>query len=85
MRRLQQYPRPFTVARTGVTKDKMRIYRASRSDCEACALETRGSFGATTPQGAVHEEARDSRQELAGTPTIFSPPRERKKVEMLFA
>jgi hypothetical protein len=32
---LQQYRRPFTTPRTGVTKQNMRLYRASQSDCVA--------------------------------------------------
>ena len=49
---LQQYRRPFTIPRTGVTKDKMRLYRARQSDCEACALKARCCPGQTAPQGA---------------------------------
>ena len=84
---LQQYRRPFTVARTGVTKDKMRLYRASQSDCEACALKARccpGQLRRKVPR-SVHEAARDVARGLAGTPDYLQSRRERKKVEMLFA
>jgi hypothetical protein len=57
---LQQYRRPFTIARSGVTKDKMRLYRASQSDCEACALKARccpGQLRRKVPR-SVHEAAR---------------------------
>ena len=60
---LQQYRRPFTIPRTGVTKDKMRLYRARQSDCEACPLKARcpqgqvpsrpGALKARCPQGQV--------------------------------
>ena len=84
---LQQYRRPFTIARTGVTKDKMRLYRASQSDCEACALKARccpGQLRRKVPR-SVHEAARDVARGLAGTPDYLQSRRERKKVEMLFA
>ena len=84
---LQQYRRPFTIARTGVTKDKMRLYRASQSDCEACALKARccpGQLRHKVPR-SVHEAARDVARGLAGTPDYLQSRRERKKVEMLFA
>jgi len=84
---LQQYRRPFTIARTGVTKDKMRLYRASQSDCEACALKARccpGQLRRKVPR-SVHEAARDVARGLAGTPDYLQSRRERKNVEMLFA
>ena len=84
---LQQYRRPFTIPRAGVTKDKMRLYRASQSDCEACALKARccpGQLRRKVPR-SVHEEARDVARGLAGTPDYLRSRRERKKVEMLFA
>jgi len=84
---LQQYRRPFTIARTGVTKDKMRLYRAGQSDCEACALKARccpGQLRRKVPR-SVHEAARDVARGLAGTPDYLQSRRERKKVEMLFA
>ena len=84
---LQQYRRPFTIPRTGVTKDKMRLYRARQSDCEACALKARccpGQLRRKVPR-SVHEEARDVARGLAGTPEYLQSRRERKKVEMLFA
>ena len=84
---LQQYRRPFTIPRAGVTKDKMRLYRAGQSDCEACALKARccpGQLRRKVPR-SVHEEARDVARGLAGTPDYLRARRERKKVEMLFA
>jgi len=84
---LQQYRRPFTIPRSGVTKDKMRLYRARQSDCEACALKARccpGQLRRKVPR-SVHEAARDVARGLAGTPEYLQSRRERKKVEMLFA
>ena len=36
-KQLQKYRRPFATPRTGVTKDKTVLYRASKFDCDACA------------------------------------------------
>ena len=61
----------------------MTLYRASRSDCAACALKARccpGQPHRKVPR-SVHEAARDAARRLAATPLR----RERKKVEMLFA
>ena len=65
----------------------MRLYRASQSDCEACALKARccpGQLRRKVPR-SVHEAARDVARGLAGTPDYLQSRRERKKVEMLFA
>jgi len=84
---LRQYRRPFTIPRTGVTKNKMRLYRARQSDCEVCALKEQccpGQPRRKVPR-SVHEAARDVVRGLAGTPEYLRSRRERKKVEMLFA
>ncbi len=84
---LQQYRRPYTIPRTGVTKDNMRLYRARQSDCEACALKEKccpGQPHRKVPR-SVHEAARDVARGHAGTPEYLQSRRERKKVEMLFA
>jgi hypothetical protein len=84
---LQQYRRPFTIPRAGVTKDNMRLYRARQSDCEACPLKARccpGQPRRKVPR-SVHETAREVARSFAGTPEYLQSRRERKKVEMLFA
>jgi len=84
---LQQYRRPFTIPRAGVTKNNMRLYRARQSDCEACALKARccpGQPRRKVPR-SVHEAAREVARGFAGTPEYLQSRRERKKVEMLFA
>ena len=84
---LQQYRRPYTRPRSGVTKQNMRLYRARQSDCSACALKDRccpGQPHRKVPR-SVHEAARDAARRLAGTPEYIRSRRERKKVEMLFA
>jgi len=84
---LQQYRRPFTTPRSGVTKASTRLYRARQADCEVCALKPRccpGQLRRKIPR-SVHEPARDFVRQLADTPEYLQSRRERKKVEMLFA
>ena len=84
---LQQCRRPFTTPRAGVTKNNMRLYRASQSDCAACDLKARrcpGQPRRKVPR-SVHEAAREVARGFADTPEYLQSRRERKKVEMLFA
>jgi transposase len=84
---LKQYRRNFKRQRSGVTKAKTRIYRASQFDCGACALKAKccpGQPMRKVPR-SVHEAARDVVRRLKDTPAYQRSRDERKKVEMLFA
>jgi hypothetical protein len=77
---LQQYRRPFTNQRSGLTKDNTRIYRASQRDCGACALKESccpGQPRRKIPR-SIHEAARDVVRRLAGTPEYRQSRRKRK-------
>jgi len=50
--KLQQYRRPFTIPRAGVTKNNMGLDRASQSDCAACAHKARVLSRTAASQGA---------------------------------
>src|SRR5260370_12266892 len=67
---LQQYRRPFTIPRAGVTKNNMRLYRARQSDCEACALNATCCPG--HPRRKVprtgHEASREAPKRLPRPP-----------------
>ena len=83
---LQKYRRAFATPRHGVTKADTMIYRASKRDCDACALKPKccPTPGAQGP--ALHPEAaRDKARAIAKTEAYVVSRRERKKVEMLFA
>jgi transposase len=86
-KRLVQYRRRFRVPRTGITKDGTRLYRASQSDCQSCALKPRCC--PNTPRRKVprdlDEDARDVARALARTPAFERSRHHRKKIEMLFA
>ena len=62
-------------------------YRASKRDCDACALKLRCSPNTPARQipRDLHEDARDVARALAKTEAYEQSRRERKKVEMRFA
>ena len=73
---------------TGTVHDGYALrYRASKSDCDACALKTRCC--PNTPMRYVprdlHEDARDVARALAKTEAFEQSRRYRKRVEMRFA
>ena len=84
---LVQFHRTYATPRSGITKDGTRIYRASKRDCDGCALKARCS--PNTPAHKIprdlDEDARDVARALAGTPAYERSRHRRKKVEMLFA
>ena len=84
---LRKRRRSFTSPRPDVTKEGIILYRASKSDCEACALKSKCC--PNTPMRkvprSVHEAARDKTRAIAQTEAYLVSRRERKKVEMLFA
>ena len=84
---LKQYRRNFKTPRSGVTKDGTRLYRASQSDCQGCALKQRccPKAPARKVPRSNHEGARDLARDIAKTEAYATSRRERKKVEMLFA
>ena len=84
---LQHYRRRFTVPRTGALKDNSLRYRASKRDCEACALKPRccPNAPARNVPRSIYEGARDLARDIARTAAYKTSRYQRKKVEMLFA
>lgn len=80
---LKRQHRNFAAARSGVDRDAFMRYRASKADCDVCALKQDCCPGQPVRKvlRSVHEGARD----LALTAAYVTSRRERKKVEMLFA
>ncbi len=72
-----------TVVNDGTTL----LYRASKYDCDACALKPRccPKEPARKVPRSIHEGARDLARDIATTEVYKTSRRERKKVEMLFA
>jgi hypothetical protein len=63
------------------------LYRASKYDCDACALKPRccPKEPARKIPRSIHEGARDMARDIAKTDRYRTSRRQRKKVEMLFA
>jgi hypothetical protein len=84
---LRKRRRLFTSPRPDVAKEGVILYRASKRDCEACALKPKCC--PNTPMRkvprSVHEAAREKARAIAKTKACVVSRRERKKVEMLFA
>jgi transposase len=63
------------------------LYRASKYDCDVCALKPRccPKEPARKIPRSIHEGARDMARDIAKTDAYRTSRRQRKKVEMLFA
>ena len=72
--------------RSSMTTGMMR-YRASKLDCDACALKPQccPNTPARKIPRSIHEGARDMARDIATTEDYVTSRRQRKKVEMLFA
>jgi len=86
-KQLVQHRRDYAIPRPGVDKDGFMRYRASKHDCDACALKPQRCPGQPMRKVArsIHEGARDLARDLSKTDAYVTSRRERKKVEMLFA
>jgi hypothetical protein len=84
---LKQFHRSYAVPRSGITSEGTRLYRASKRDCDACALKPRccPNMRSRKVPRRLHEAARDHARQLVGTALFEQSRNERKKVEMLFA
>jgi transposase len=84
---LLRYRRRFTRPRSGVPKDEILKYRATKRDCDHCQYKPRCC--PNTPQRkvsrSVYESSRDVARAIAETEVYKQSRNDRKKVEMLFA
>ena len=84
---LLRYRRRFSKPRTGIPKDDILRYRATKRDCEGCEYKPRCC--PKTPSRkvirSVYESSRDVARAIAQTDAYHQSCNERKKVEMLFA
>jgi transposase len=79
--------KPLTTTGTPVNDGATILYRASKHDCQACALKSRccpNSPARKVPR-SIHEGARDMARQIARSWEGRTSRRLRKKVEMLFA
>jgi transposase len=86
-RELRQYRRAFRADHPDAPPDETYRYRASKADCDACALKPRccPNTPARKVTRSIYEGARDYARDIAKTDAFVTSRRERKKVEMLFA
>src|SRR5436309_5089602 len=86
-KKLRQRQKIYRMPRPLVDENGMTRYRASKLDCERCALNPRCCPNAPARKipRSIHEGARDMARDIAGTDGYVTSRRERKKVEMLFA
>ncbi|WP_425988113.1 transposase [Brevundimonas sp. TWP2-3-2] len=84
---LKQYRRAFRADHPDTPPDDTYRYRASKIDCDACALKPNccPNGPARKVTRSIHEAARDVARDIARTDAYVTSRRERKKVEMLFA
>ena len=83
----RQYWQDGRAAKAKPPADDLYRYRASKTDCDACALKSQCC--PTQPQRkilrSIHAGARDLARDIAKTEAYKVSRRQRKKVEMLFA
>lgn len=84
---LKRYRLPSRMAKAKPPKDGIHKYRASKTDCDACALKRRCCPNEPSRRvlRSIHEEARELARSLAGTDDFLRSWDARKKVEMRFA
>lgn len=84
---LRQYRRAFRADHPDTPPDGTYRYRASKIDCDACALKPNccPNGPARKVTRSIHEDARDVARDIARTDAYVTSRRERKKIEMLFA
>ena len=85
---LKRRRRQFKKPRSGITKAKTIIYRASVADCKHCPLKERCCPNTANRKIArsIYEDARDKARAIYDSNEyIYTSVRQRKKVEMMFA
>jgi transposase len=84
---LKHYRRTFHPPRAGVDDEGYKRYRASKVDCDTCALKQTCApkEPARKILRSIHEPARDVARAIAKSDQWIISRRLRKKVEMLFA
>ena len=84
---LRQRQKIYRLSRPFVDENGMMRYRASKLDCDGCALKPRCCPNAPARKilRSIHEGARDMARGIAATEAYATSGCERKKIEMLFA
>ena len=86
-KQLVQFRRTYKTPRSGVDAEGLMRYRASKTDCDDCALKYRccPKEPARKVLRSIHEGARQMARDITATDAYVTASYARKKVEMLFA
>jgi transposase len=86
-KQLVQFRRTYKTPRSGIDKEGLMRYRASKKDCDVCALKPRccPKEPARKILRSIHEGARQMARDITKTDAYVAASYARKKVEMLFA
>jgi transposase len=86
-KQLVQFRRTYKTPRSGVDKEGLMRYRASKKDCDVCLLKQRccPKEPARKILRSIHEGARQMARDIAKTDAYVAARYARKKIEMLFA
>lgn len=86
-KQLVQFRRTYKRPRSGVDKEGLMRYRASKKDCDVCPLKQQccPNEPARKILRSVHEGARQMARDITKTDAYVTASYARKKVEMLFA
>jgi len=86
-KQLVQFRRTYKTPRSGVDKEGLMRFRASKKDCEVCPLRQRccPKEPARKILRSIHEGARNMARDITKTDAYVTASYARKKVEMLFA
>jgi hypothetical protein len=86
-KQLVQFRRTYKTPRSGVDKEGLMRYRASKKDCDVCLLKQRccPKEPARKILRSIHEGARQMARDIAKTDAYVAASYARKKIEMLFA
>ena len=86
-KQLVQFRRTYKKPRSGIDKEGLMRYRASKKDCDACSLKLRccPKEPARKVLRSIHEGARQMARDITKTDAYVTASYARKKVEMLFA
>ncbi len=84
---LVQFRRTYKKPRSGIDREGLMRYRASKKDCDICPLKSRccPKEPARKILRSIHEGARQMARDITKTDAYVTASYARKKVEMLFA
>ena len=86
-KQLVQFRRTYKRPRSGIDKEGLMRYRASKKDCDVCSLKRQCSpkEPARKVLRSIHEGARNMARDITKSDAYVTASYARKKVEMLFA